>query len=88
MSIVGGRILDVSAHGMRMESFMALESESVHRFRLVVAGEKLDVDCRVACCLRLDPVKRRFGVGMEFVGMSDEHRDKLAAAIMPLVEEG
>jgi len=87
VSIVGGRILDVSIHGMRIESVLELDSESVHRFRLIVAREKMDVEAKVACCVRLDPVKRRFGVGMEFVDLEDEHSERLSAALAPLLKE-
>lgn len=86
VSIVGATILDVSTHGMRIESLVPLESESVHRFRMAIAGEKVDVDARVACCQRLDPVKRRFGVGMEFVGMDEAWRGKLADALQPFLQ--
>lgn len=85
VSIIGGRILDVSTHGMRVESVLALDADSTHRFRLIVAGENLDVEARVACCMRLEGERRRFGVGMEFVDLPDAHRERLSAALAPLI---
>ena len=86
VSVVGARILDVSTHGMRIESLMPLESRSIHRFRMAIAGEKVDVDVRVACCERLDPVKRRYGVGMEFVGVDDDWYERMSQALAQLLQ--
>jgi len=85
VAVVGARLVDVSIHGMAIESLVPLEPESVHRFRLVVEGRKVDLDVRVASCrahLRDDrPVH---GIGMEFLGMSPEDRQHLAAVLEPL----
>lgn len=81
VSVVGGRILNVSAHGMMIESPMALEVEAVMAFRLLVGGEKWDVKCRVAGCSRLDLGKRHYGVGMEFVQLPEGGSERLGALL-------
>lgn len=79
--MVGSRLLNVSAHGMMIESPMALEVESVMAFRLVVEGEKWNVRCRVAGCRRTDFGKRLFGVGMEFVELPVGGHEKLGEVL-------
>jgi hypothetical protein len=85
VSVVGARLLNVSAGGMLIESLMPLESESVHKFRLVVAGEKLDIEARVASCIAQPSGKRRsYGIGMEFKEMPPGAKERLLQVLSEL----
>ena len=76
VSVVGARLVNVSSYGMMIESPVPLEREAVMRFRLVVAGEKTDVDARVAACT---PVRgsHRYAVGLEFLHIAPETQRRL-----------
>ncbi len=74
VSVVGGRMIDVSPYGMMIESVMALPTDSTHSFRVVVEGVKRDVRARVACCMPR-PGTKRFGVGLEFVDVDADWRE-------------
>jgi hypothetical protein len=79
VSVVGARLVNVSAHGMLIESLVLLEREAQMNFRLVIAGEKVDVEARVAVCSLLSSGRRRiFGVGLEFTAMPEAARQRLA----------
>ena len=84
VSVVGARLVNVSGYGMMIESLVPLERESRMDFRLVVAGEKLDVEARIAACTLIASGRRRiYGVGCEFLSLSDAARERLVAAIAP-----
>ena len=80
VSVVGAALVNVSSYGMMIESPVPLERESVMQFRLVVAGQKTDVDARVAACTAV-PGARRYTVGLEFVRMAPEAQERLARAL-------
>jgi hypothetical protein len=85
VSVVGARLLDVSCYAMRIESPVALDGGTVLRFRLVVAGEKADVDARVVSCVGSWRGSRRvFEAGLEFQGLPSALRDRLADTLRPL----
>lgn len=78
VSVVGGRLVNVSSYGMMIESPMALETDTILQFRLVIAGDKVDVEARVACCAGLrDTGRKGYGVGLEFVRIPPEAQAKL-----------
>lgn len=81
VSVVGAKIVNVSEFGMMIESPVPMERELVLRFRLVVSGEKADVEARVAGCSRRP--RRRFGVGLEFTKIGDDLRRRLVEALHP-----
>jgi PilZ domain len=82
VSVVGARLVNISGYGMMIESLVPLEAEARMDFRLVIAGEKVDVEARVAACSLLSSGRRRvFGVGCEFTSLSDSVRERLVAAI-------
>ena len=88
VSVVGGRVVNASPYGMMIESPVPLERDSVLQLRLVVAGEKVDVEARVAACTLVPGEKRRvFGVGLEFTTirseLQDRIRDLLASPVAP-----
>jgi hypothetical protein len=76
VSVVGAALVNVSSYGMMIESPVPLERESVMQFRLVVAGQKTDVDARVAACSAL-PGTRRYAVGLEFVRIAPDAQQRL-----------
>ncbi len=85
VSVVGARLLNISGYGMMIESLVPLERDSRMDFRLVVAGQKLDVEARIAACNLLSSGRRKhYGVGCEFTSLSDAAREQLVAAIAPL----
>jgi hypothetical protein len=79
ISVVGAHILQVTPYGMMIESPLPLELESILRLRLIVAGEKADVEARVAACtLSARGERQRFGVGLEFTQIAPAIRERLA----------
>lgn len=79
VALIGARIVNVSPFGMLIHSPLPMEPEAIHRFRLVIATESRDIDARVAVCM--PEGKRRYGVGLEFVGVSDEFRAQMARVL-------
>lgn len=92
VSVVGARLLDVSPHGMKIESPVPMERDAVLDLRLVVAGEKVDVRARVAACTMADPGgpgrRKVFGVGLEFTEIRSEVQDRLRQVLAPLAASG
>ncbi len=87
VSVVGARLVNISGYGMMIESFVPLERETRMYFRLVVSGEKIDVEARIAACQLVSSGKRRlFGVGCEFTSLSGVGRERLIAAIAPVAQ--
>jgi hypothetical protein len=83
VSVVGAGLVNVSSYGMMIESPVPLEREAVMQFRLVVAGEKTDVDARVAACTPV-PGGRRYAVGLEFVRIAPEAQQRLVRVLSGL----
>lgn len=78
VSVVGARLVNVSSYGMMIESPVPLEQDAIMQFRLVVAGQKADVEARVAACFARAGEKRRcFGVGLEFTRIPPEVQERL-----------
>lgn len=81
VSVVGARLRDVSAYGMMIESPVALTVDSELQFRLIVEGEKTDVEARVAVCTPLAGPPRAYGVGLEFTRIDEDVRARLARVL-------
>ena len=82
ISVVGARVVNVSGHGMLIESLVPMEREQTMTLRVVVAGEKTDVEARVACCSVLAHSRRRvYGVGLEFAAFPETAHRRLLAAL-------
>jgi hypothetical protein len=82
LSVVGARLVNVSLHGMLIESFVPLERDAHMNFRLSVGGESVDVEARVVACSLLSTGRRRvFGVGLEFTALPGAARRQLAEAL-------
>lgn len=83
VSVVGGRLINVSLYGMLIESLVPMERDARLRLRIVIAGEKVDVETQVVACSLLSSARRKlFGVGLEFVDMPEEVRKRLAEALV------
>jgi hypothetical protein len=80
VSVVGAALVNVSSYGMMIESPVPLEREAVLQFRLVVAGQKTDVDARVAACTPV-PGDRRYAVGLEFVRIAPDAQQRLVRVL-------
>lgn len=82
VSVVGACLVNVSAYGMMIESPAPLEIDAVLQFRLIVAGEKADIEARVAVCAPRREGKRRiFGVGLEFVRIPAGDQERLTRVL-------
>ncbi len=82
ISVVGAVLVRVSPYGMMIESPLPLEMDSILKLRLIVAGEKADVEARVAACaLGTTGDRRRFGVGLEFTRIAPKVRARLAQVL-------
>jgi hypothetical protein len=79
VALVGAHIVNVSPYGMLIQSPLPMEPGAIHRFRIVIDQDQEDVEARVAMCLVEG--KRRYDVGLEFVGTSDELRHRLATVL-------
>jgi hypothetical protein len=84
VSIVGGRVVNASVYGMLIESPVPLEHEAVLRLRLVVAGQKADVETRVAACTPAPADRRGFGIGLEFTAVPEDVRERLVRTLAEL----
>lgn len=78
VSVVGARLVKVNQFGMLIDSPVPLEVEAVTRLRLLVCGQKIDLEARVAgCALSAPGARPRFGVGLEFLGMPRDAHERL-----------
>jgi hypothetical protein len=80
VSVVGARIIDVSPFGMLIASRVAISPDAVLPFRIVVGGRTSDVSCRVATC-RPTAGEGQFGIGLEFLDLASDARERLEAAL-------
>jgi Tfp pilus assembly protein PilZ len=81
LAVVGARLINASVYGMLIESPVALEPEVVLPLRLVIDGDKTDVEARVAACTQLAGARRAFGVGLELVRIDELARRRLQEAV-------
>jgi PilZ domain len=82
VTVIGTRLLDISQHGLQMEAPVPLAPESSIRLRLLIGGVRTEVGVRVAACRKRAVTRGRpWGVGVEFVELSDEARERLARAL-------
>ena len=89
LSVVGARLVRLSPYGMMIEGLVPMERGAVLSLRLVVAREKIDVDSRVVACWPISSHrKKRFGIGLEFVGLAEAVRHRLRDALDSLVSAG
>jgi hypothetical protein len=77
LAVVGARLVDASAYGLRIESPLALEAGAVVPLRLVIHGQKSDMEARVVSCALLTGTRRAFAVGLELVRIESDARARL-----------
>jgi hypothetical protein len=77
VSVVGARLIDVSPFGMMIESPVAMTQDAVLKFRLAVSGQKADVSARVAMCVPRPAARHAYGVGLEFLDLRSDVRDRI-----------
>ena len=87
ISVVGARLVNVSAFGALIESPVPMESDAVMPLRLVVAGEKVDIEARVAQCAAAAGERRRvYRIGLEFLTLPASVRDRLIEVLRGAAE--
>ncbi|MBI3932227.1 MAG: PilZ domain-containing protein [Acidobacteria bacterium] len=78
VSVVGGRVVNVSLHGVMIESPVPMERDAVLDLRLVIGGLKVDVGTRVAACMLIPSQKRKvYGIGLEFTRIPEDAQERL-----------
>jgi hypothetical protein len=78
IAVVGARLVEVSAHGMLIESLVPMEEGLSLRLRVVIAGHKSDIEARVANCrLSASGRRRLYGVGLEFTSIPEAAQERL-----------
>jgi Tfp pilus assembly protein PilZ len=78
---VGTRLVNISHGGLLIEAPVPLAPDSTLSLRLVIGGVKTELETRVAQCRPRSVVRGRWGVGVEFTGVSREIRDQLTRAL-------
>jgi hypothetical protein len=82
--VVGSRIVNIGPDGLMLEAPVPLAPESSLRLRLVLGGERADVDARVrGCSARLGGHRRAWAVGVEFENIPASARERLERALQP-----
>jgi len=83
ISVVGARLLNVSSYGLLIETPLPMDAGQTMPLRMLVRGEKLDVEARVVDC-RAGQGPRRYHVGLEFLSLPPPARERLADALHAL----
>ena len=85
ISVVGAKLLNVSSYGLLIETPVPMDAGQAMPLRMLVRGEKLDVEARVVDC-RAGQGPRRFHVGLEFLSLPPAAKERLAEALHALAE--
>ena len=84
VSVVGAAVVNVSTGGMMIESLVPMKTGVVLSFRISISGRRCDVSTRVAVCNSAPSEGRKhYRLGLEFVGLSTEVRERLGEALHP-----
>ncbi|MGE5124803.1 MAG: PilZ domain-containing protein [Betaproteobacteria bacterium] len=76
--VVGSRLVSIGAHGLMLETAFPVALDSNLSFQLVVGGLKAPVEARVRSCVpRTHGGQRAWGVGVEFLRISETTRLRL-----------
>lgn len=82
VSVIGAQLVNVSAHGLLIESLVPMETDAVLPLRLSITGSKVDVEARVAQCNAVKGDKRRvYRIGLEFVSLPVKVRERLGEVL-------
>lgn len=80
--VVGSRLVNIGPGGLMMETPIPLAPQTTVHLRLVVGGQRADVQARVAACVpRARGSSRGWGVGVEFTSVPKPARERLARAL-------
>jgi Tfp pilus assembly protein PilZ len=82
--MVGARLVNATPYGMMIESPVPLEREAILPLRLLIRGEKADIEARVAGIWPLTGgvgAKREFGVGLELTQIEEGARARLEVVL-------
>ena len=80
--VVGSRLVNIGPEGLMLEAPVPLAPESTLHLRLVLGGERADVDARVRGCVpRSHGRGRAWGVGVEFENLDPAARERLDRAL-------
>jgi hypothetical protein len=84
VQVVGSRLVNISRGGVLLEAPVPLAPESKLHLRLVLAGERSDVDaCVRACVPRSRGRHSTWGVGLEFQDIDAETLERLDRVLTP-----
>ncbi len=82
--MVGSRLLNIGRGGLMLEAPIALAPESTLHLRLLLGGQRADVDARVCACVERGTGRRRsWGVGLQFESLPPEAAARLDRALRP-----
>lgn len=82
--VVGSRLVNIGPDGLMLEAPVPLAPESSLHLRLVLGGERADVDTRVrGCSARARGHRHTWRVGVEFENLDPAARERLDRALRP-----
>jgi hypothetical protein len=79
--VIGSRLVNIGPQGLMLEAPVPLAPNSTLQLRLVVGGERADVDVRVCGCVPRGGKSRAWGVGVEFQNLDPVARERLERAL-------
>jgi hypothetical protein len=80
--VVGSRLVNIGPGGLMLEAPVPLSLDSRLHLRLIVGGERTDVDARVRACVpRSQGHRQAWGVGVEFENLDPVARERLDRAL-------
>lgn len=82
--VVGSRLVNISRGGMMLEAPVPIAPGSMLHLRLILAGERSDVNALVRACVpRTQGRHARWGVGLEFQNLPAETIERFDRALGP-----
>lgn len=81
--VIGSRLVNIGPQGLMLEAPVPLTPDSTLQLRLLVGGERADVDVRVCGCAPRKGRARSWGVGVEFQNLDPVARERLHRALGP-----
>jgi len=82
VAVVGARLIDISHHGLQIEAPVPLAPDATMKLRLLIGGVRAEIGVRVATCRRQPLGRGRpWGVGVEFVEVAPEERERINHAL-------
>ena len=82
--VIGSRLVNIGPGGLMLEAPIPLAPESTLHLRLVLGGERAEVEARVrGCAPRSQGRGRAWGVGVQFENLEPAARERLERALLP-----